>query len=78
MKKTVGSVDRVIRIVLTILAVVLAFEVGLSSALEIVALVVAAILLTTALSGFCPIYSLFKIDTLSVDKGSKSSHRVAH
>jgi hypothetical protein len=78
MKKTVGSNDRVIRIVLAILAVVLAFAVGVSSALGIVALIVAAILLATAFSGFCPIYSLFRIDTLSGGSGSKSSHKVAH
>ncbi len=77
MKRTVGSVDRVIRIALAILVVVLAFEVGVSSALGIVALIVAAILLVTALSGYCPVYSLLRIDTLSVGKGS-NSHSVAH
>ncbi|NNN11611.1 MAG: DUF2892 domain-containing protein [Acidimicrobiaceae bacterium] len=78
MKKRVGSTDRVIRIVLTILAVVLAFEAGVSTAWGIVALVVAAILLVTAISGYCPIYSLFRIDTLSIGKRTGSSHRVAH
>jgi len=76
MKKTVGTMDKVIRVVVAIAAVIVAFAVGASTALGIILLVVAMILLITGFSGYCPVYSLLKVDTLSEGKGS--GRRVAH
>ena len=78
MKKTVGTLDKVIRVVVAIAAGIVAFSVGASTAWGIVLLVVALILLVTGLSGYCPIYSALKINTLSEGKESHSGHRVAH
>ena len=76
MKKTVGTLDKVIRIVVAIAALIVAFAIGASTALGIILLVVAMILLITGFSGYCPVYSVLKVDTLSEGKGS--GRRVAH
>jgi hypothetical protein len=47
-----------------VVAVVLAILAGATSGLGIVLWVVAAVMLGTALVGFCPIYRLLGIDTL--------------
>ena len=76
MKRTVGVIDQVIRVIVGIAAVIAALVIGVSTAWGIVLLVVALILLLTGLSGYCPIYSALKIDTLA--KSKKSGHRMAH
>lgn len=59
----VGKTDRIIRLVLAIvLAVLWAFGV-VQGWLGIVFLVVAAVLLLTAVISTCPLYSLFGINT---------------
>ncbi len=78
MKKTVGTLDRAIRVVVAIAAVIVAFSVGASTSWGIVLLVVALILLITGLSGYCLMYSALKINSLSEGKESSSGHRVAH
>ncbi len=63
MPKNVGNTDKVIRIVLAAVAAVLAFVVGAGSVGGILLLVVAAVLLVTALVGTCPLYLPFRINT---------------
>jgi len=58
-----SGVDRIIRVVIAIAAVVGAFAVGPSSVLGIILFVVAAIMLVTAAVGFCPLYRLFGLST---------------
>lgn len=65
MKLNVGSTDRMIRIVIAIVAAILALTVA-KGAFAIVLWVVAAIMLLTGLVGFCPIYRLFGINTCKV------------
>ncbi len=62
MKKNVGNTDRIIRIVLGLVAVVLGFLV-LEGTLAIVTAIIGGILLVTALVQRCPLYLPFKIDT---------------
>jgi hypothetical protein len=54
--------------VLAIGAVVGSAVVGLSSGWGVVLLVVAAIMVATGASGYCPIYTLTGIDTCGADK----------
>ncbi len=62
MKKNMGGIDRFIRVVIGIAALILAlFYVG--GAWGIVLWVVAAITLISAVLGFCPSYVPFKIST---------------
>ncbi len=62
MKLNVGSTDRMIRIVIAIVAAILALTVA-KGAFAIVLWVVAAIMLVTGLVRVCPLYLPFKIST---------------
>ena len=67
----VGKMDRVLRLILaTVMAVLWALGM-VQGWLGITLLVVAAILLLTALFGTCPLYSLLGITTNPVKKNSK-------
>ncbi len=63
MKKNEGTIDRVVRLVLAIVAAVVAIAVGPGSVVGIVLWVVTAILVLTAATGFCLLYPLFGIST---------------
>ncbi len=64
--KNVGSIDRAIRALVGIVALVLAFTtlgVMAGSLLGIVAAVVGVVILGTAAMGMCPLYLPFKLST---------------
>jgi uncharacterized membrane protein HdeD (DUF308 family) len=64
MKKNVGRTDRIIRIVVGIVLVVLGFVVVFPSDwLAWVVVILGAILLITGILGFCPLYLLLKMNT---------------
>jgi uncharacterized membrane protein len=59
MKQNMHAVDRLVRaVVVAPLAVWLAVAVGMGTVLGVVALVFAAIMVATGVSGFCPLYTL--------------------
>jgi hypothetical protein len=63
MKKNVGSVDAIIRLLIAIVLTLLYFNRIIAGTWGIVLLVVAGILLITSMIGFCPLYRLLKINT---------------
>ena len=63
MKKNVGIIDRVVRIMVAILIIGLYFTQIISGTLAIVLLVLSGVLILTTLIGFCPLYYLFGINT---------------
>lgn len=63
MGRNVGSLDRIVRVLLAVGAVIWALAAGSGTALGIVLWIVAAVLVLTSLAGFCPIYRVFKIST---------------
>lgn len=63
MKKNVGAVDKVIRIIIAALLIILFFANVVHGTLGVIFLIVAAILLITAFISFCPLYVLFGIST---------------
>lgn len=65
MRKTVGTTDRVVRVVLAAGAVAGSGLLGFGSGWGIVLLVVAGVLVVTAASGYCPAYSMLGIETTS-------------
>lgn len=71
MKKTVGNVDRTVRVVLAIGALIGAGVAGFSSGWGIVLIIVAAVLAVTGSSGYCPLYSVTGLSTMP--KGDESS-----
>jgi len=64
MTKNLGALDRWVRgIIIAPALVVLAFAVGTATAVGVVLLVLAAVMLGTAVVGFCPLYLPFHIDS---------------
>jgi len=76
MKKTVGIPDRIFRVVVAAGAVAGAGVLGFTSGWGIVLLVVAAVLLLTGASAYCPAYSVLHIDTLPHDRAGSEGHGV--
>ena len=62
-EKNMGSVDKVIRILVAVVFVVLFFTKVITGTLGIVLIVLAAVFVLTSLISFCPIYWPFGIST---------------
>ena len=58
-----GSADKLVRLVLAILLILLFYTEVLPANLGIVALILALLLTVTSLINFCPLYPLLKINT---------------
>jgi hypothetical protein len=63
MKKNMGSYDKLIRLAIAIVIIVLYYTGVLPETLGIIGLIVALILTLTSLVSFCPIYALFGMNT---------------
>jgi hypothetical protein len=63
MKKNVGGIDKVIRILIALVVIVLYFTHAISGTLAIILLILSAILILTSLISFCPLYWPFGIST---------------
>lgn len=72
MTTNVGSTDKIIRIGLAAVAALIAVLTGAGTVGGILLLVVAGVLLVTALVGFCPLYRLFGVNTCKVAFGEVS------
>jgi hypothetical protein len=59
MKKNIGSSDKLIRLVISIILIVFYYKQILSGTLGIISLFIALGLTLTSLVGFCPIYGMF-------------------
>jgi len=63
MKINIGSTDKLVRLLLAIILILLFYFEVLTDTLGIVALILALVLTVTSLINFCPLYPLFKINT---------------
>lgn len=63
MKKNMGTIDKVIRILVAVIIAILFFTKVLEGTLGIVLLILAGVFLLTSVVGFCPLYLPFKINT---------------
>jgi hypothetical protein len=63
MKKNIGDDDRIIRFVLASLFLVLYLQDIVKDAWGIVFVSLAGMFILTSAVGFCPLYSLFRVDT---------------
>jgi hypothetical protein len=69
MKKTVGSTDKIIRVLLALAIGYFAYSTSFEAAwIQIVLYVVTAVLLLTTFTGVCPLYTVFKINTCKLEK----------
>lgn len=66
MKKNMGSADKIIRLIIAAIIVVLSFTHIIEGTLSIILLVVAAVFALTSLVSFCPFYTLLGINTCKV------------
>jgi hypothetical protein len=58
-----SSLDRLVRVVIAIAAVAAGIVVGTGTVMSWVLFAVAAIMLITAATGFCPLYRVFGVST---------------
>lgn len=63
MKKNMGTSDKLVRLTIAILLIILYWKHILTDTWGIVALVVALIFTVTSLVSFCPLYTIFGIKT---------------
>jgi len=68
MTKNMGIVDRVIRILLAIVVIVLYLTGNISGIAAIILGILALVFILTSLIGFCPLYVPLKISTISKSK----------
>lgn len=68
MKRNVGNIDRIVRILLAAVIAVLYFTNVISGTVAIVAGILAVIFAATSLVSFCPIYALFGMSTCPVEE----------
>jgi len=67
MKKNVGSVDKIIRYIIAIVAVYIAYKGMVASPWDYVLYAVGAIMVLTALAGRCPIFAIFGINSCKAE-----------
>lgn len=63
MKKNMGTIDRVVRIVIALVFAALYFTGTVTGTLGIVLLVLGGVFVATSLISFCPLYTLFGLST---------------
>lgn len=68
MKKNMGTVDRVIRIIIAAIVGVLYFTEVITGTWGIILLVLSAVFVLTSLISFCPLYAPFGIKTCPISK----------
>ena len=64
MKKNMGTIDRVVRIIVAVIFAILCLTGTISGVWSVVLGIIAVILFITSLIGFCPAYALFNISTI--------------
>jgi hypothetical protein len=63
MKKNMGTIDKVIRILVAVVVAVLYFTHVITGTLAIILLALAAIFIVTSILSFCPLYLPFGLST---------------
>lgn len=69
MKKNMGNADRMVRVIIAVLFVILYFTNVIPGTFGIVLMVLAGIFLLTSIVSFCPLYTLFGIRTCPTKTG---------
>ncbi|MCG9911106.1 MAG: DUF2892 domain-containing protein [Flavobacteriales bacterium] len=69
MKKNMGTIDRIARILVALVAIILFFTDTVTGTLGYVLLAVSGVFLLTSVISFCPLYTLLGINTCPVKEG---------
>lgn len=64
MKKNMGTIDRVIRILLAVIVIILYLTGSITGVAAIILGILALVFIITGLVGFCPLYVPLKISTI--------------
>lgn len=67
MKKNMGNTDKIIRVLIAVIVGILYFTNVISGTLGIVLLALSVIFVVTSLISFCPIYSIFGLNTCPIE-----------
>lgn len=68
MKKNMGTIDKVIRILVAVIVAVLYFTHVISGTLGIILLVLAGVFVLTSLISVCPLYMPFGLSTIKKEQ----------
>jgi len=68
MKKNIGTIDRIIRLLLAIVVIMLYVTGSITGFTAIILGILAIVFVITSLIGFCPLYVPFKISTIGKSK----------
>jgi hypothetical protein len=68
MKKNMGTIDRIIRILLAIVVIGLYLNGSITGVAAIILGILALVFILTSLIGFCPLYVPLKISTIGKSK----------
>jgi hypothetical protein len=63
MKKNLGTIDKVVRILIAVVVAVLYFTGVISGTLGVILLIVSGVFILTSIVGICPLYLPFGIST---------------
>lgn len=68
MKKNMGSADKIIRILIAVVVAILYFTNTITGTFGIILLVLAGVFVLTSVVSFCPLYTLFGLNTCPAKK----------
>lgn len=68
MKKNMGTIDRIIRLLVAAVITLLYFNNTITGTLGIILMVLAGVFVLTSLVSFCPLYTLLGINTCPAKK----------
>ncbi|MDX1603338.1 MAG: DUF2892 domain-containing protein [Salinimicrobium sediminis] len=71
MKRNMGTADRIVRLIIAAVIVGLFYTNVISGTLGIVLLILAGVFVLTSLVSFCPLYTMFGLNTCGVRKNKK-------
>jgi hypothetical protein len=73
MKKNMGTADRIIRVIIAAVVVTLFFTNVITGTLGIILLVLAGVFVVTSFVSFCPLYTIFGMNTCPANKRNKTA-----
>jgi len=68
MKRNIGNIDKIIRLVIALICIILISTCVITGTLAIIAGIVAFAMIVTSIIGYCGLYSILGIKTCPLDK----------
>ena len=75
MKRNVGTVDMVVRLIVGVVLIAFGLAVEMSTVWQVILFVVAAVAIVTALVRFCPAHALFGFNTCAIEDEQTGTKR---